>query len=536
MSENPPPEEPEVPDVIVEEKTSRFSAIWLIPIVAALIGAFLVYRTLVDRGPIITIHFEAAEGLEAGKTKIRYKDVEIGVVNAIELAEDLSKVIVTAELVKSADAYLTDRTRFWVVRAEVSAGRVSQLGTLLSGVYIGIDPSTEGAPQREFEGLSDAPIVTSEDLGRLFTLRSTQGGSFDAGAPVLYRKIQVGEIVSSKLDDAGENVDVEVFVRAPHDERVRSNTRFWNASGIDVTVDAEGLRVDTESLTSILIGGIAFDTPATLEPGQEAPKDHVFPLHANRAEANERKYSLTQRFQLNLEQSVDGLHAGAPVVFQGIPVGQVLDVKLQLDRETLEFTVPVLIEIEPQRVGSPSSDTAEDVEVPADPNAAMGALVVAGLRARLKTGNLITGQKVIELVMQKDAAPAELVLGGRYPILPTIPTPFDELTSNVAKIVERVGKLPIEAIGKNLDQSLQRLAATLQSVETLTGRLDEEVVPNLAAVSRDASELLKPSSTVTTEVRQLLVQLNGAVQSLGLLADYLERHPEALIRGKEDEN
>jgi paraquat-inducible protein B len=516
----------------VVEHHSRPSTVWLIPLVAILIGAFLVYRNFADRGPRVTISFESAEGLEAGKTKIKYKDVELGLVDSITLAEDFSHVIVSAELVKSAEGYLTENTRFWVVRARVAAGRVTGLGTLLSGAYIGVDPSTEGKRRREFKGLEVQPVVTSEDLGTLFAMRSTSGGSYQVGSPVYYRHIRVGEVVSSHLSESGDYVEVQAFVQAPHDDRVRTNTRFWNASGLDVSLGAEGVRIDTASVTSLLIGGIAFDTLDTLdtlEDAAEPSKGHVFPLYANRSEALSRTYAIKRRYLLRFEESVGGLSQGAPVVFQGIQIGRVLDVKLEFDPEKTEFQVPVLIEIEPERIGS--AELADD-----DPMPRVRILVERGMRARLKSGNLITGQKEIELAMIKDAEPAQVKTGGRYPEFPTVPTPFDQLTSNVASIVERLNKIPFEDIGANLDQSLARLSATLENTEDLTRKLDEDVMPGITASAQGASELLSPTSTFSTELRRLLLELGQAARSLRLMADYLERHPESLVRGKEEEN
>jgi len=520
------PRDSDVAEAVVE-KRSRPSAVWMIPVVAVLIGAFLVYRTFADQGPKITISFKTASGLEAGKTKIKYKDVEVGLVESIRLTDDFSGVIVTAELVKNATAYLTENTRFWVVRARVSAGRVTGLGTLFSGAYIGMEPSTAGTSQRDFVGLEIQPVVTSDDPGRRFLLRSSQGGSFDVGAPVYFRKIQVGEVISSKLSDSGDHVMVQVFVRDPHDKRVRTDTRFWNASGLDLSLDTAGVRVDTASLTSLLIGGISFETPPSFREGDEPAEDHVFPLYPDRNDAFSEVYTVKRRFLLTFEQSVEGLRAGAPVLFHGMQIGEVLDVKLEFERERMKFVVPVLIELEPERV-------SDRDEISDDPSDTVKTLVDAGLRARLKSGNLLTGAKQIELVMIEDAEPVEVEIAGEYFEIPTVPAPLEALTSNLSKILEKLDKVPVEEIGENLNGSLERLEATLANAEDLTAQLDAEILPSVAAVARDASALLSPNSTVTTELRRLLIELTEAARSLRLMADYLEQHPESLVRGKKE--
>lgn len=527
MSEAPPERpRPDVAEAVVEEHSRRISAIWAIPLVAVLIGAFLVYRTFTERGPTVTISFKSAEGLEAGKTKVRYKDLEVGLVDSITLAEDLSHVIVTASFAKGAERYLTETTRFWVVRAQVSAGRVTGLGTLFSGAYIGIDPSMEGKPRRSFTGLEVQPVVTTGEPGTLYTLQSETGGSFEVGAPVYFRKVQVGEVASSELSASGEDVTVQIFVRTPHDARVRTNTRFWNASGLDVTLSAEGIQLDSDSITSMLIGGISFDIPEGQEPGDAPPPGHVFPLYPNRTEAFAQHYHLKRRYILHFLESVEGLSDGAPVRFRGIQLGTVVDVRLELDPKTMASQIRVLVDIEPERV-IPTEQVADD------PAAGLKRLLEQGMRARLKTGNLLTGQKEIELVILEDAPPVQLTRVGGYLEIPTVPTPLEALTSNVTRIVSRIQSLPLEDIGDNLDRSLRSLAASLENTEKVTERLDSEVLPALTAVADDASQLLSPTSTVSTELRQLLIELREAARSIRLMADYLEQHPEALIRGKE---
>jgi paraquat-inducible protein B len=523
--ERPASSPPKTAEAVVRQR-SRVSAVWLIPLVAVLIGAFLVYKTFSERGPTVKIHFKTAAGLEAGKTQVKYKDLQMGLVTDIALADDISHVIVTVDFAKEAEDYLTENTRFWVVKAQVSAGRVTGLGTIFSGAYIGIDPSTEGRPVREFTGLEVQPVVTSDDPGTQFVLRSPTGGSFDVGAPVYYHRIHVGEVVSYELDESGDFVTVRIFVHTPHDTRVKTHTRFWNASGLDVELDAGGIRVNTDSLTSLLIGGVAFDNPDNLETGEEPPEGHVFPLHSSRHEALIQSYTIRRPYLLHFHESVDNLTPGAPVLFQGIQVGRVLDVRLELNPKTLVFRIPVLIQIEPERVTSRE-------EITADPETRMKRLIEKGLRARLKTGALLTGKKEIELVMVEVTEPTPVVADGKYIEIPTIPAPLGALAANLGDIVKRLDQVPLEEIGDNLNRSLARLAATLENTERLTGQIEAELLPNVNAAAADASALLSPTSPVNAELRQLLVELTEAARSIRLMADYLERHPEALIRGKE---
>jgi paraquat-inducible protein B len=519
---NPQPERQPadaIPEAVVKSR-SGISIVWLIPLVAALIGGWLAWKAFSEQGPTITISFKSAEGLEAGKTKIRYKDVEIGQVEAIGLSDDLTHVIVTAQLVKSADEYLTDKTRFWVVRASVRAGQVSGLGTLLSGAYIGIDPVTSGKHQRHFEGLETPPVVTTGQPGSHFLLKAEKRGSLDVGAPVYYRQIQVGEVVAYDVGEDADSIDFKIFVHAPYDQKVRENTRFWNASGLDVSITAQGIKVDTESLTSILIGGVAFGNPENETPGAVARKEQVFPLYESREAAREKKYEEKRRFLLYFDGSVRGLSPGAPVEFRGIQVGEVVDVKLELNVKTLEFQIPVLIDLEPGRIaptGQIPSEWANLSKVERQ-NRFFDQLVAQGLRAQLKTGNLITGKLVVDMDIYDKVKTAAIDYSGTYPVLPTIPTSLEELTNRVSAILDKLDQFPIDRIGKNMDATLEGLQLTVTQTQK-----------TLAALEKT----LSTDSPLQQELQQTLEELSGAARSLRLLADYLERNPEAILRGKQ---
>jgi paraquat-inducible protein B len=515
-----------VHDAVIERR-SRPSLVWVIPIVAALVGAWLTYHTFSQRGPAVTIIFDTAEGLEAGKTKVKYKDVEIGSVESIILSEDLTHVVVTARLVKEASAYLREGTRFWVVRAQVSAGNVSGLSTLFSGAYIGIDPAFEGGRRRAFEGLNAPPVVTSDEAGSLFTLRTTEPRPIQVGSPVYYRAIQVGQVASYELDEDDRFTTAKVFVESPHDKRVQRNTQFWIASGVDMSLSADGIQVDTVSLTSLLIGGIAFDTPRGRDPGGPVEDGSVFTLYKNRIATTEPVLTAGNRFLLNFEQSVGGLTVGAPVQFRGIKIGEVTDVRLIYDFVTETPRIPVMIVLHPELiefVGHESGTLQERWK----------SMVARGMRAQLQTGNLITGQLLVGLDFHPDAPPAEIIMSGSVPELPTIPSPIEVLKAGLTQFVNRLSSMPLEQIGANLNQMLKELS-------TLSGTLNDEMMPSLVATLTEAEKalasadsLIAPDSDASIELKRLLFELADAAKAIRRLAEQLEEHPESLIQGKKE--
>ena len=550
-SNNDKPELKGLPEPEFRSRKRRISIVWLVPLVALAIGGWLVYKAVSEKGPTVTITFKSAAGLEAGKTKIKYKDVELGEVTSIELDDKLSQVIITADLVKQAENFISQNTRFWVVRARVSAGSVSGIGTLFSGAYIGLDPGKPGNPATHFKGLEVPPVVTADLPGNHFVIRASSLGSLNVGAPVYFRQIEVGQVVSYQLDEDGQAVTIKVFIHQPHHALVRKNTRFWNASGLDVTIGVDGIRVDTESFVAVMIGGIAFDTPLNVEPGEPAEENDVFDLYKNRESISEKTYARKNKWLLHFDGGVRGLKTGAPVELQGIQIGQVLDVNLEFDVDKEAFRIPVLIETEPDRVKA-----TEQFPQGVEGQKVMDYLVGKGLRAQLKTGSLITGQLLVAIDMHPEAPPAKINWEGRYPELPTVPTTLEEMTTSLTQLLNKFEKLPIEQIGSDLrdtvagakrlinsaefERSIWALNETLDQAQKFVAALNTGIAPELkTAVSNLNTALIQAEkltrsldSNVAPQLDRTLRELQAAARSIKVWAAYLERHPEALIRGK----
>ena len=535
----------EAPTGIADAKVvgkRRLSTVWLIPVIAAAIGGWLTWKSVTEKGPAFTLTFRSADGLEAGKTKIKFRELEIGVVEVLELSGDLTHVVAHARLAPGLDKYLTDKTRFWVVRARVTAGGVTGLGTLLSGAFIGIDPVTHGKGTRAFEGLESAPLITSRVAGKRYILKAPSQGSLDVGAPVHYKQINVGEVIRTELDVTGEFVHVHVFVRSPYDEWVRNTTRWYNASGIRATVNQDGLQIDTESFISMMVGGLGFDTPPG-ERGEPAESGARYPLYANKESVSERFYDLKKRYVVHFEGNVKGLAEGASVEFRGIPIGRVAEVGLLYNPRAKEMRIPVVIEIEPERI---AVDSPDEIDMLAE----FESLVAKGMRARLETGNLLTGQLLVALDLYPDARPAEIITGDVYPELPTIPTRLDQLAANVGQLVEKVdklvGEIPLAQLGDDAHNALVSLRGTLDQARAMVANTEDRLVPALEKTIQEATQTMKaaqgtlgtaeglvaPSSPLAVELLRVLGELNETARSFRHLAERLERNPESLIRGR----
>jgi paraquat-inducible protein B len=529
------PDAPEFPEAVVATRSRwRMQIVWLVPIVALLIGGWLAVKAVIERGPTITISFETGEGLEAGKTKIKFKNVDVGVVKSVTLSPDSTRVVATADIAKDATKLLRDDTRFWVVRTRISGGTVSGLSTLLSGSFIGMDVGNSDQERRDYVGLEVPPVLSSNAPGREFVLKSADMGSLDVGSPIFYRRLQVGQIADYKLDPDGKGVTLRAFIDAPYDKFVKPDSRFWHASGIDVVLDTNGVRVSTQSLVSILIGGLAFETPEDSLAQPTAATNTVFTLFANQAEAQKKQDRIIEPYMADFTESVRGLTIGAPVEFRGIVVGEVTGIYTRFDPVTRQFSIPVEFNLFPERFTSRSRTGEKGGRLTDKPHVLADFLVEHGLRAQLRTGNLLTGQLYVALDFFPGAPKARVDWASNPPELPTTPGALQSLQDSMTRLMARLNALPLEAIGKNAQ-------ATLASANALLTRLDTEVLPQadstMAAAHAaldSANSALQPGSSLQQNTSDAMQELARTAAAFRTLADYLERHPEALIRGKQE--
>lgn len=537
-------------------RRSRLSVVWLIPLIAAAVAIGIAADRILNEGPTVTLVFASAEGVEAGKTFIKYKDVQIGQVTAVELYQDYSKVLVTAKIDRHAAGLMVEDARFWVVQPRVTLSGVSGLGTLLSGNYIGFERGQSQKRQTRFVGLAVPPAVTVDQPGRQFLLTADNLGSLGIGSPLYFRRLQVGQVIADELAGDGKSVKIRVFVNAPFDRFVSADTRFWNASGIDVSLNAGGVDVRTQSLVSLLIGGVAFETPAFAAEDAPAAADSAFALYPDRATAMKQPQTIARRYVLYFSEPLRGLSVGAPVTLLGLAVGEVTAVGIDLDPATLTLRGRVEIVAQPERIVARLSDRQVAVgEAIAHSDTKTHLLFQRliderGLRAQLSSGSLLTGQLYVAFDFFPDAAKASVDWSLPVPAIPTVPSTLPDLESKLTGILAKLDKLPYEAIGADLRKTLETLNRTIGAIDTAVNGIDAQVVPALKPAIADfrrtlasADRVLKNADATLLgtdapgqlELREALQELARAARSVRVLGDYLERHPEALLRGKPQE-
>jgi paraquat-inducible protein B len=547
---------------VVTHRARRISIIWLIPLVAVAIGGWLAWDTLSKEGPTIRVSFESAEGLQPDQSQLKFKDIVFGTVKSLDLSPDHDRVYVTIATTRQAEPLLTSKTIFWVVKPRLFAGSVSGLETLLSGSYVGMLPGAKpGEPEKKFVGREDPPILTEHVPGHVFLLKARRLGSISLGSPIFYRDLSVGQVLGWDIADMAKYVTIHAFVRAPYDNYVHDDTRFWNASGLSIKLAGAGIKVEVESLLAVFLGGIAFETPTDeTRPELVSVENHVFPLFADRDDAEAASYTRKIPLVSYFPGSVGGLAEGSEVTMHGLVVGHVTDVRLAYDSVTDTVSAPVHYDVEPERV------IGVGVQIYNTPREAVDVLIKRGLRASLQSGSLITGSQQVALEFVPNAPPAKMRMEGTDFVLPTTAGGgFAGLQQAANALLDKVNTIPFDTIGQDLSgilksvndlasgpqakQALTQLAATIATAETFTRNLNSGTAPafkqlpemanHLQSTVANANKLLVSldsgygnNTKFNRDLERLLVQLNDAVTSIRSLADLLARHPEALIKGR----
>jgi paraquat-inducible protein B len=541
-------------------KRRRIPLVWIVPALTALIALWLAWDTYSKRGPTITITFDAAAGLQAGQSQLKFKDVVMGTVKTVTVAPDFTNVIVTVETVREAAPLLSDKTIFWIVKPGIFAGNITGLDTLLSGAYIGMMPSAEkGKPAQHFVGKPDPPILETVVPGTVFMLETRKLGSISLGAPIFYRDLEVGTVLGWDLNDMARHVTIHAFVRAPFDKYVHEDSHFWNASGISVKLGASGVEIQLESIRALLLGGIAFGTQREPKSPVAAAGQH-FPLYVNREAAISAGFGRILRMKSHFAGSVAGLAPGSDVTLHGLKIGEVTDVALVFDRKADRIQAEVEYDVQADRIAG----AAIIQGVPLGTIA--GDMVRRGFRATLQAPSLISSSKVVAIESMPDAAPAELVRDGDTFIIPSAEAgSFDSITRSASELLGKINRIDFDGIGKSLagsvkgmddivngpeiKKTLGSLTATMADLQDFSHKLDVGAAPAMARLPEIANQLdsalaqinkLATSvnsaygneSRFSRDIDRLLPQLNDTARSFRALADLLSRHPEALIKGR----
>ena len=537
------------------KKRQRFSAYWLVPLMALLLGASLAYNSYKEQGPLITIQFNSADGLVAGKTPIRYRNVNIGLVEKIALNDDLETVMIEARMSVDSRRFLNNHARFWVVKPRVGTSGVSGLGTLLSGAYIQVNSLVGTAYEDDFVGLEKPPLTEEGAPGVRINLQAEQAGYVSIGSPVYYRQVKVGRIEAQRFLPGYKTVEFTIFVEAPHHKIIRNITKFWNVSGVALNVNANGLSVRTPSLEGLAQGGVSFDIIEEYEFPYQVEDGHVFTLHESFEAAMEDTLDLSNSSRYEyvtfFDGSVRGLSRGAPVEFKGVQIGRVTDIKLMYEESSQSVRVPVHIELQPERLLGVKGVDSDDVN----------RSIARNLQAKLQMGNLLTGQLYVSLEdIEGVPAPLQRNADG-LPVLPSVKSDLGQVTEGVQTALTRINELPLEELMANVTDTVAQVQQLLTGFNALglAGRIDgtfgsvdgavQEYTKLATTLSKDISSLSKqvnafvatadesiegiaPDSPLYYNMLNTLKDLQQAARSVQAVSDSVEKKPEEFLFGK----
>ncbi|WP_445001409.1 intermembrane transport protein PqiB [Halomonas mongoliensis] len=519
---------------------ARFSPIWIVPIVAILIGAWLVYDNYRSRGPQVTLVMANAEGIEAGSTLIKTRNVQVGRVERVQLSDDLGTAVITARMSPDTEPMLVEDSRFWVVKPRVGREGISGLGTVLSGAFIQLEPGSSETASREFQVSDNPPVAPAGAAGLRINLVSQLGNSLRIGDPVTYQGYTVGRVEDATFDPQSRRMQHRVFIEAPYDILVTDSTRFWSASGIDLRLDSEGFRVNVESFEALLGGGVTFGVPEDLPLGSRVEPDVTFNLYPDEDSARQGTFNRYLEYVLLVDDSVRGLSRGAPVEFRGVRVGTVAAVPWNFSAPQPEgrsgFSIPVLVRIEPQRLGIENQDVNLE-----EWRERFDRLFGFGLRASLKSGNLLTGALFVDLNFHRDLA--DTWTAERFAdkaVFPTTSGGFALIEAQVTDLLAKLNELEIEPLLAGLDRNLAASEAMLGEVRELSSSLTallqdpgtREVPTNLNATLLELRETLQglsPGSAAYQELTGAVERLERLMRDIQPVARTLSDNPRALL-------
>lgn len=544
MNEEPTPIPAATPEV---RRAQRWNIVWVVPLVALLLGGWLLYRNFAAQGPVARVRFDTADGIYAGKTEVRCRSVRVGIVKNVKLADDLKSVLTYLEFHPDYDALLRSGTRFWVVKPRLSATEFSGVGTIITGAYIELDPGPPDAKRHSlFKGRETPPATNRSVPGRRLLLTAEQAGSLSVGAPIYFRGFEVGRIEGRQLAEDGLRVTYNAFISEEYSRHVTENTRFWSTSGIDISAGADGFKVRTPSFQAMVSGGVSFGVSAGEEPGKPATDGASFTLFRDEDAARQSTFNPTLKFLLLFDQSVRGLSEKAPVEFRGITIGRVAAISFDLVPGPSDPRIPVLIELDPTLV---RPETA--VEMTKPDSVFFSEEVGKGLRAALKTGSFITGAMFVDLDYYPEADPARLEKSGDHTTFPTVSSGFAQLEAKLTAILDKVQAMPIEetmadiaAAAAEAKTTIAESRATLKEIEATAAAarktLENPEFRGLPAdLRKSLDELQKsvasvgPESAVQGDLLRTLDELRASLRSLKSVTNTIDEKPNSLLFGRD---
>ena len=471
----------------------------------------------------------------AGKTVIKSRSVDVGVIESVTLSEDFSQVVIKGRLNQNMDSLLNKNSIFWIVKPQIDKDGVSGLGTLLSGVYIELSPGsgTDEYNNKPFQLLESAPLASPNTPGIRINLVSTQSGVISKGAPVLFRGFKVGNVETSDFDPLNRSMTYRLFIKHPYESLVTENVRFWREGGVNFDLSPRGASLEVPSIEVLLAGGISFDLPDGAAAGNQATELAKYTLFDDKRSIQESQYTQYKEYLLFFKDSIAGLSKGAPVEYRGIRLGTVWEVPYYVPEMTsiaaFKFNIPVLIRMEPERLS----------EVKVDGFALLDTFIAEqknGLRAAIKSANLFTGSMYIDLdfytegIEQTNATP-EKAYG--LDVIQTVPAGLSQIQAKVIQTLDNLNRLPLDQTVAEMNKVLAEGQKLLDSLNGMASSKEAQNIPkDLQNTIKRLEETLKglqPGSDFHNSLQTDMEKFGQTLEKLQPLLDTLNEKSNALI-------
>jgi len=516
------------------------STIWFVPLIAVFIGCWMLYYQWSNEGAEITINFSTAEGMEAEKTKIKSRNVDIGEVSQIELNDSGDGVIVTARIKKTASKFLVSDSLFWVVSPQISHTGVSGLSTLISGVYIEISPGKSNKESEQFDAIDSPPLTPAGTPGLHITLNSNDQFAYKKGDPIIYKGLTVGQFEDIYFNFEERVVYYNAFIKAPYHQLITSNTKFWDVSGLQFDLNADGISVKTGNFETMLTNGVTFGVPDGMDIGDKIGERSYYDIYESYDAANDERYRRSIEFVVLVSDSIRGLSVGAPVEYRGVQIGKVKSTNIALTRNEnkltkADFKIPVLISLQPGRIGLPDNQEGENLML--EQNVYW---IKHGLKAVLRTGNILTGSLYVDLQHNKDQPISKIEQYGEFAIIPTSSDDFAQITTKAEQFMDNLNSIPLNDLSNNANQLMLDVAQTAkelqsasQSLNKLLSQVEQQKISSeLNKTLQGINNLTKDLSSGSRgyeDLRTTLNTLTATMNELKPLLNQLKHKPNSLI-------
>ncbi len=495
-----------LPKIEESTKFNFITSIWIVPIIAVVIAAWLGYQYISELGPKVEIVFETNEGLRAGQSLVKFRNVPIGKVEKVILNDNGNGVKVIARMDKEATKYLNDDARFWIVKPEVGLGGVSGLDTIFTGTYIELISKKSKMTKKSFIGLNQSYRKVGD--GEYFHLNASSSHGVEKGTPIFFKSMKAGyvEYVSISID--GKSVDVIIYVDKSFVSYIHKDTKFWVQSSVSISYANGKLNLNMAPMSHIMRGGIEFSSSGD-DSIKKVPYDYIFRLYKDNAVAEDKKIGLGGKairdYLLEFNESTAKLKKDASVKYDKFDVGRVKDISYKYNSKTHFLRGKVTMSIDTSIFYDPT-----DINHTGEEN--LEQAVKDGLRASMKEYDPISGLLYINLDFIDTNETKMVKHYSHYSSFPSVGRDENSIMSSINELLDSIKKLPLDKLINSIDQSVSNFSSILEENRVVTHQIMTNLNETMVGVNKMVSD--RGFKKLPSELNQTMVELQHILKSL----------------------